>query len=306
MANNVPITAGSGTTVATDQLADNSHVQLIKLMGGTEDSTERIEGTAANGLEVDVTRVQAGDVDHDAVNTGKLLQVGGHASVSDVPPTLVASADRVRNWHDRAGAQIIRPRKLRETFTAYCRLAETAARMDPTFTHVANTNKQLVTFHHPASATKEIKIQKVILRANLLGTAAGFWNVELRAITGTPATGNPAITPKAHNLAATSTEAVCLVLPGTPGTDATVDSVYGGYIIDHGIEATTQPTAHPLGVGITSAYDLTLYDASGMGDEVLPITLRAGTLEGVAIVSRDTAAMVLRFYAIIRYTEEIV
>lgn len=130
--------------------------------------------------------------------------------------------------------------------------------------------------------------------------------MELRAITGTPATGNPAITPKAHNLAASSTEAVCLVLPTTPGTDATVDSVYGGFIIDHGIEATTQPTAHPQVSGITGAMDLVLYDSAGMGDEVLPIVLRAGILEGIAIVSRDTAAMVLRFYAIIRYTEEIV
>lgn len=42
MPNNIAITAGSGTTVATDQLASGEHVQLMKLMVGTEDSDVRI------------------------------------------------------------------------------------------------------------------------------------------------------------------------------------------------------------------------------------------------------------------------
>jgi hypothetical protein len=247
-----------------------------------------------------------GDVDHDAVNTLKNFQGAGHASPSDVPPALVSAAgDRARIWVDRAGAQIMRRRKLRESYTAVCRLAETTARLDFTFTHVANTNKQLVTFHHPATAVKEIRIQKVVIFATLLGTAAGFWCVELRAITGTPATGNPAITPKAHRLDAAATEAVCLVLPTTGGTDATPNSPYGSFTVDHGIEATTPPVAHPLVSGLTAGFPFTLYDASAEDDEMHPIILRVGTLEGVAINSRDTAAMVLRAWAIIKYTEEI-
>lgn len=74
MADNVAITAGAGTTIATDEVntgAGAAHVQLMKLLGGADGSTERIEGTAANGLEVDVTRLPAlaagtnniGDVD---------------------------------------------------------------------------------------------------------------------------------------------------------------------------------------------------------------------------------------------------
>jgi hypothetical protein len=247
-----------------------------------------------------------GDVDHDAVNTLKNIQVAGHASPADVPPTLVsATGDRARIWTDRAGAVVVRRRKLRESYTAVARLAETAARMDFTFTHVANTNKQLVTFHHAATAVKEIRIQKVVLYATLLGTTAGFWNLELRAITGTPATGNPAITPKAHRLDAAATEAVCLVLPTTAGTDATANSPYGSFIVDHGIEATTPPVAHPLVSGLTAGFPFTLYDASAEDDEMHPIILRVGTLEGVAINSRDTSAMVLRAWAIIKYTEEI-
>ena len=74
MADNVAITAGAGTTVATDEVntgGGNAHVQLMKLLDGTDGGTERIQGTAANGLEVDVTRLPAlaagtnniGDVD---------------------------------------------------------------------------------------------------------------------------------------------------------------------------------------------------------------------------------------------------
>src|SRR5206468_2544342 len=128
--------------------------------------------------------------------------------------------------------------------------------------------------------------------------SAGFSNIELRAITGTPATGNPAITPKAHRLDAAATEAVCLVLPTTGGTDATANSPYGSFIIDHGLEVTTQATAHPLPQGLTAGYPFVLYDSSAEDDEVLPLILRAGTLEGVAINSRDTAAMLIRFWAI--------
>jgi hypothetical protein len=56
--------------IATDEVG-SAHVQIIKLMDGTDGGTDRIQGTAANGLEVDVTRLPAlaagtnniGDVD---------------------------------------------------------------------------------------------------------------------------------------------------------------------------------------------------------------------------------------------------
>ena len=57
MADNVDITAGSGTTVATDQVG-TVHYQRVKLVDGTLDSTTAIPGDATNGLDVDVTRVQ--------------------------------------------------------------------------------------------------------------------------------------------------------------------------------------------------------------------------------------------------------
>lgn len=70
MADNVDITAGTGTTVATDDVA-GVHYQRVKLVDGTLDSTAAIAGDATNGLDVDVTRLPAlvagtaniGDVD---------------------------------------------------------------------------------------------------------------------------------------------------------------------------------------------------------------------------------------------------
>lgn len=56
MADNIAITAGSGTNVKTDQLAGGEHVQYVKLMDGTADSSAVIPGDATNGLDVDVTR----------------------------------------------------------------------------------------------------------------------------------------------------------------------------------------------------------------------------------------------------------
>lgn len=56
MADNVAITAGSGTTIGTDEVtigAVSQHVQRIKLVDGTDGGTDLIPGTAARGLSVD-------------------------------------------------------------------------------------------------------------------------------------------------------------------------------------------------------------------------------------------------------------
>jgi len=59
MPDNVVLNAGSGgQTLATDQLSGGEHVQKVKLLDGTADSSAAIPGDATNGLDVDVTRVQ--------------------------------------------------------------------------------------------------------------------------------------------------------------------------------------------------------------------------------------------------------
>lgn len=60
MADNVAITAGSGTSIATDDVGGN-HFQRVKLVDGTLDSSAAIPGDATNGLDVDVTRIAAGE-----------------------------------------------------------------------------------------------------------------------------------------------------------------------------------------------------------------------------------------------------
>ena len=61
MADDITIDNGSlaDFTVASDEVGTHQY-QYVKLAGGTLGSEEKIEGTAANGLEVDVTRIATG------------------------------------------------------------------------------------------------------------------------------------------------------------------------------------------------------------------------------------------------------
>jgi hypothetical protein len=57
LADNLGYTPGTGSTIATDDVGGN-HFQRVKLTDGTPDSAAFIPGDTANGLDVDVTRVQ--------------------------------------------------------------------------------------------------------------------------------------------------------------------------------------------------------------------------------------------------------
>ncbi len=56
MADNVPITAGTGTDIATDDVG-SVHYQRVKLDGGGDGAAAPILGDSSNGLDVDVTRL---------------------------------------------------------------------------------------------------------------------------------------------------------------------------------------------------------------------------------------------------------
>lgn len=109
MANNVVANPGAGgATFATDEIPVTlEHYQYVKLADGTADSTAKIPGDAANGLDVDVTRLPAlvagtaniGDVDVltlPNVTIGAELPAGvqniGDVDVATLPAT-VHSAD---------------------------------------------------------------------------------------------------------------------------------------------------------------------------------------------------------------------
>lgn len=77
MADNVDITAGSGTTVATDDVDLGSgvaHVQYVKLADGTDGGTALIPGTVARGLLVEPTR--------QSVSVGQTPTTSSHAYVT--------------------------------------------------------------------------------------------------------------------------------------------------------------------------------------------------------------------------------
>ncbi len=57
MADGVAITAGSGTTILTDDTGAGGHAQVMKLAISTDGSGTLIPADATNGIDVDVTRV---------------------------------------------------------------------------------------------------------------------------------------------------------------------------------------------------------------------------------------------------------
>jgi hypothetical protein len=214
-----------------------------------------------------------------------------------------AAGDAVRNWSDRYGAQVVRRRKVRETYTAVFRLAETAARLDQTFTQVANTTKQWATLYRANTATKEMRLLKAWAYITS-DTVAGVQGVvELRELTGAtaPATGNPAITPKPHRVGGGASEGVALYLPTTQGTETAANGPLGHVPFDTGISGAVS-TANPVPV----LSPVVLYDASQEDDEALAPTVPIGTAGGWAIAVRTVGAPVLRMTFVMRFTEEVV
>jgi len=99
MADNVAITAGSGTTIATDDVS-GTHYQRVKLVDGTLDSSTAIPGDA-NGL------YNQGGIAHDAVDSGNPVKIGAKAIAHGTNPTAVAAADRSDLLCNRAGIPFV-------------------------------------------------------------------------------------------------------------------------------------------------------------------------------------------------------
>lgn len=83
MADGVAITAGSGTTILTDDTGAGGHAQVVKLGISTDGSATLIPADATNGIDVDVTRIipgttatalgKAEDTAHADGDTGVLM-----------------------------------------------------------------------------------------------------------------------------------------------------------------------------------------------------------------------------------------
>jgi hypothetical protein len=123
MADNVPITAGSGTTIATDDVS-TVHYQRVKLVDGTLDATTAIaagNGTNGGALRVTVasdstgqialaagtnTNEIVGDVAEDAAIAGNPVRIGGRASTA-MPTAMSADGDIVSPWLSREGMAVV-------------------------------------------------------------------------------------------------------------------------------------------------------------------------------------------------------
>lgn len=139
MADNVAITAGTGTDIATDQVTGtNEHVQLMKLAISTDGSRTLVPADSTNGIDVDVTRVSgnvtvvqataanlnatvvgsgsftvAGDVADDGIDSGNPIKIGAFAEQNPSSSIIVADGDRTNVHADIDGILLTKP------FTSY-------------------------------------------------------------------------------------------------------------------------------------------------------------------------------------------
>lgn len=91
MADNVAITAGSGTNIATDEVSGTlEHVQLFKLAISTDGSRTLVPADATNGIDVDVTRV-SGQVQIGDGTTAVIVDATGGDAESASTASLVTS-----------------------------------------------------------------------------------------------------------------------------------------------------------------------------------------------------------------------
>jgi hypothetical protein len=140
MADNIDITAGSGTTIATDDCT-TGHVQVVKLAYGADGNRTQVPADADGLLvnlgannDVTVTSISAGDnnignvdivtmpnvtlaagtntneivgdVAHDVAAAGNPVLVGGYAKAA-APTDVDADGDAVRAWMLRNGATCV-------------------------------------------------------------------------------------------------------------------------------------------------------------------------------------------------------
>jgi hypothetical protein len=117
MADNVAITEGSGTNIATDDVA-GTHYQRMKLVDGTLDSTTAI--AAGGGVEAAALRVTvasdstglisvAGAVAHAATDSGKPLKLGAKAEASVTSTANVSDGQRTDLYADLDGILLTKP-----------------------------------------------------------------------------------------------------------------------------------------------------------------------------------------------------
>jgi hypothetical protein len=111
MADGVAITAGSGTTILTDDTGAGGHAQVMKLAISTDGSGTLVPADTGNGLDVDVTRLPAlvagsaniGDVDVLTV-PAPLSTTGTGTEATALRVTVATDSTGVLSVDDNGGA----------------------------------------------------------------------------------------------------------------------------------------------------------------------------------------------------------
>ena len=93
MADGIAITAGSGTTILTDDTGAGGHAQIVKLAISTDASGTLIPADATNGIDVDVTRLPA-----------PLSTTGGGTEATALRITLASDSTGVLSVDDNGSA----------------------------------------------------------------------------------------------------------------------------------------------------------------------------------------------------------
>lgn len=108
MADGVAITAGSGTTILTDDTGAGGHAQVVKLAISTDGSGTLIPADATNGIDVDVTRMAslvAGSAKIGTVsleNTNATLNStssDGGTALTSTAQAIKASAGKLKGYY---------------------------------------------------------------------------------------------------------------------------------------------------------------------------------------------------------------
>src|SRR5437870_534359 len=104
MADNVVVTAGSGTTIAADEVSDGTlgtvKVQFVKLMDGTIDGTTKA-AVGSNGLKVDLGNAVAAIKVGDGTNNAA-IKAASTAPVATDPALVVAISPNSVNANGQA------------------------------------------------------------------------------------------------------------------------------------------------------------------------------------------------------------
>jgi hypothetical protein len=148
----------------------------------------------------------------------------------------------------------------------------------------ANTRTQFATLYHAATATKRMRLRRVLVMFES-ETVAGIINFDLVKLTAavTPATGNPAITP-APARGANVAEATALALPTTGGTEG---AVIADLEFNTGITGAVSVANPPVP---DLWYELFSEDEQNPMGEQESLEVAAGVAGGWAVVIDNTGA----------------